>query len=54
MVVAGRGYSTTAGQFNYMVTHIRMAASDYQEGRDADALGRIATVHGRLEHDRHI
>jgi hypothetical protein len=54
-IVAGRhGFSTTGGQFNYLRGQIRVAARDCEAGRDADALQRINTVRGILEHLDHI
>jgi hypothetical protein len=50
-IVAGRqGYSTNAGQFNFMRQQIRVAARDCESGRDADALQHINTVRGILDH----
>jgi hypothetical protein len=54
MVVAGRhGYTTSGGQFNYMVGQIRAGARDCEAGRDMEALARINTVHDILGRARH-
>lgn len=50
-IVAGRGgYSTTGGQFNYLRTQIRAAARDCEAGHDSDALRRIDSIRGVLDH----
>jgi hypothetical protein len=44
-VVAGRrGYTTTGGQFHYMVQQIRIAARDCEAARNDEALEHIKTV----------
>lgn len=54
MIVAGRnGYTTTGGQYNYMVGQIRAGARDCEAGRDMDAMAHINAVHDVLGHARH-
>jgi hypothetical protein len=55
MIVAGRhGYTTTGGQFNFMLGQLRAGARDCEAGRDVEAMTHINTVRGILDHARHI